>query len=196
MRCYLVRHAQTAWNGENRLQGHSDPPLSPVGEAQARCLAEYFLAHHQNGTRVTAVYTSGLVRSQQTAQAIAGPLGIRPVVEPRLAEMHLGRWEGLTPEEIDAQFDGAYQQWMRSPSGVVIPEAEPLEQFRTRVGQAFARILATAPTGDVVIVSHGGVIATWLSEWLNADYDRLMRRLSLDNAGISAIDRHTHPPHV
>jgi broad specificity phosphatase PhoE len=52
------------------------------------------------------------------------------------------------------------------------------------------------PTGELAIVSHGGVIASLLADWLGADYDRLLRRLSLDNAGISAVDRRTNPPRV
>ncbi len=191
MRCYLVRHAQTSWNGENRIQGHSDPPLSPLGCEQAKRLAAYF-AHRP----VSALYTSHLARSLHTAQAIASQFGVAPTIEPALAEIHLGAWEGLTPEEVDARFAGAYQQWRVAPSSVHIPGAEPLERFRVRVRDAVSRIVAAHREGELVIVSHGGVIAALLADWLVADYDHLLRRLTLDNAGISAFDCRTNPPHV
>ncbi|MBI3321394.1 MAG: histidine phosphatase family protein [Candidatus Omnitrophica bacterium] len=192
-RCYLVRHAQTVWNGEHRIQGHSDLPLSPLGQRQAQRVAACFAPRHLKG-----IFTSALQRSHQTAQRIAAGNGhtITPVIEQELAEMHLGAWEGLTPEEIDARFHGAYQRWRMQPSAVPIPEAEPLEVFRARVRRAFGRILTTVDQGEYVIVSHGGVIAAILADVLGSDYDRLIRRLRLDNAGITALELGAGFPHV
>ena len=192
-RCYLVRHAQTAWNGENRIQGHSDIPLSPLGEQQAQHLGRWFASRHVRG-----IFTSALQRSRQTAQAIAAGNGhgASPVVEPHLAEIHLGTWEGLTPVEVDARFANAYQQWRVRPSSVVIPGGEPLAAFRERVRRALARILEGAGEGEYVVVSHGGVIAALLADLLSADYDLLMRRLRLDNAGVTAVEFGSGLPHV
>ncbi len=192
-RCYLIRHAQTDWNRENRLQGHSDLPLSRLGHQQAQRLGAFFASRHLQG-----IFTSGLQRSRQTAHAIASGNGhdISPVIAHELAEMHLGAWEGLTPVEIDARFAGAYQQWKVSPSFVTIPEAEPLAAFRVRVSGALKKIIATMTTGEYVIVSHGGVIASLLAELLGADYDTVLRRVRLDNAGITAFEFGTALPHV
>lgn len=208
-RCYLVRHAQTDWNSENRLQGHSDLPLSLVGQEQARRLGVWFASRHLAG-----IFTSALRRSQQTAQLIVAGLpaapgadgsgaaqagnghGLDPIVEPDLAEMHLGVWEGLTPEEIDARFAGAYQQWRLRPSSVVIPGGEPLEAFRERVRRTLGRVVARLVDGECVVVSHGGVIAAVLADLLGADYDALLRRLRLDNAGVTAVEFGTAFPHV
>ncbi len=144
-RCYLVRHAQTAWNGANRIQGHSDIPLSALGQEQAKRVGTLFATRHLKG-----IFTSHLQRSQQTAQAIASGNGhgIQPVVERDLAEIHLGAWEGLTPEEVDGRFKGAYEQWKMCPSAVVIPEAESLDAFRGRVRQAFERLLRPFEEGE------------------------------------------------
>ena len=196
MRCYLVRHAQTAWNGENRLQGHTDLPLSPLGQEQAKRLGTHFGALRAQYTVPSRLYTSHLVRSLQTAQAIADQTGIPLLVEPHLAEACLGVWEGLTPEEVDARYDGAYQRWRTAPSTVQIPEAEPLAQFRARVRGAFARIIQAHPEEELIVVSHGGVMASLLADWLEADYDGVLRRVVLENAGISACDARTRPPHV
>ena len=194
-RCYLVRHAQTAWNRENRLQGHSDLPLSPLGEQQAHSLARFFASRHLRG-----LFTSHLQRSRQTADAIAQGNGhpLTPIIAQDLAEMHLGAWEGLTPDDIDQRFGGAYQQWREAPSSVRIPDAEPLAAFRARVGRALKQILATLPgnEGEYVVVTHGGVIAAFLADALLADYDALLRRLRLDNAGITAFDCSLERPYV
>ncbi len=203
-RYYLVRHAQTLWNSENRLQGHSDMPLSALGETQAREVAQWFAARHVQG-----VWTSPLQRSRQTAHAIVTRLphrvrggqagnGHTPsfVVERDLAEMHLGAWEGLTPEEIDAQFDGAYRQWKQRPSGVTIPHAESVEGFRARVRGVWQRLVGNPPEGEYVVVSHGGVIAALLADFLDAEYDVVLRGVRVDNASVTAIELNGSAPHV
>lgn len=185
-RCYLIRHAQTLWNRDNRLQGHSDLPLSPLGLEQSRRLASWFSTH----APLQGIFTSHLRRSQETARAIAAAQypPQSPVVEPFLAEMHLGDWEGLTPEEVDARFEGAYQQWLVRPSSVRISGAEPLESFRERARSALEKILTSFEEGTCVVVSHGGIIASLLADILEADYDRVLRRLRLENTGITAIE--------
>ena len=192
-RLYLIRHAQTAWNGENRIQGHSDLPLSPLGRRQAERLGACFASRHLSG-----IFTSSLARSQETARAIAegNGHGVSPVVEPELVEMHLGAWEGLTPEEVDVQFQGAYQQWRVRPSSVVIPGAERHEAFHERVRRTLRQIAARMEDGEYVVVSHGGVIASALADLLEAEYDALIRRLRLDNAGVTALEFGTGLPHV
>lgn len=190
---YLVRHAQTIWNGENRIQGRSDVPLSPLGERQGACLRDFFSTVHLSG-----MVTSSMARTRQTAQAIlsGNGHGLNPVVMPELVEMHLGAWEGLTPGEVDAKFNGAYEQWRIRPSSVVIPDAEPTEDFRRRVRGALEQIVAACGEGEHVVVSHGGVIAALLADLLDADYDRLLRRLRLDNAGVTALEFGTPNPHA
>ena len=192
-RCYLIRHAQTVWNDQNRIQGHSDLPLSPLGFQQAERLGAYFAIRHVSG-----IFTSGLQRSRQTAHHIASGNGhgISPVIDPELAEMHLGDWEGLTPDEIDAKFQGAYQRWRTKPSSVLIPNAEPHATFRARVRLTFERIMSAVGDGEYVVVSHGGVIAAALADVLGADYDLVIRRLRLDNAGITAVEWGSGLPHV
>ena len=192
MRCYLVRHAQTTWNAENRIQGHANPPLSAVGLAQAQRVGAWFATRP-----IAALYTSHLLRSRQTAEAITRRTGRSAAIHEGLAEIQLGRWEGMMPEEVEAQFPGLFEEWRQSPSRVRIPEAEPYEMFRRRILEAFASIAARhRPEDEIVIVSHGGVISTLLAEWLEANYDCVLHRLALDNASISLADFHLHPPKV
>ena len=97
-------------------------------------------------------------------------------------------WEGLTPEEVDARFQGAYQQWCRRPSTVVIPGAEPLSAFRERVRRDMDELIAEWDDGEYVVVSHGGAISAILADLLGADYDSLLRGLQLDNGGVTAVE--------
>lgn len=189
--CYVVRHAQTTWNVENRIQGHADLPLSEAGRQQAERVGAYFA-----GRSIAALYTSHLARSLQTARAIAQTTGASPIIEPALSEIHFGPWEGLTAGEVNAAYDGAYHRWRTNPSHVTIPGGELLESFRARVRAAAGRIFAAHDEGEIVIVSHGGVIASLFADWLIADYDALLQRLVVANAGISAVDRRTDPPSI
>ena len=192
-RYYFVRHGQTAWNRENRLQGHSDLPLNPLGHQQAQRVGTLFASRHLQG-----IMTSPLQRSQQTAQAIVAGNGhgMSPVITQELAEIHLGVWEGLTPDEVDARYQGAYQQWRHAPSTVQIPKAEPLAVFQERVRRAFTALVDTVEEGEHVVVTHGGVIAALLADVLGADFDRLLRRIRLDNAGITALECGGSVPHI
>src|SRR5690242_596043 len=90
-RLLLVRHGESTWNADGRIQGQLDPPLSERGVAQAREVAERFAGH-----RLAGLYSSDLARTWQTAVAIGAVVGIDPVPEPGLREIALGEWEGKT----------------------------------------------------------------------------------------------------
>ncbi len=186
MRCYLVRHAQTLGNHGHRFQGRTDSPLSSLGRRQAQCLGAYFA-----GQAVGAVYSSPLNRSIQTAQAIAVSRDTVVKIEPGLAEIDFGAWEGLTTDEVETRFKHAYSQWLRNPLQVRIPGGEFYEQFRLRVRQTLTDIVArhrTERAPAIVVVSHGGVITSLLAESLGADYGQLLRHLVLEHASVSAVE--------
>src|SRR5690242_8696605 len=92
----LVRHGETDWNAEGRLQGQTDRPLNEYGRRQARELAERLA-----GDGVVAIYASDLSRAKETAEIVGGRLGLPVVVDPDLRERNWGTWEGLTPRERD-----------------------------------------------------------------------------------------------
>ena len=194
MRCYLVRHAQPTWTGAFRFHGRTDPPLGPEGLAQARRLAAHFA-----GRALGVVYHSGLTRSVQTADLIASRTQATLRAIPGLAEINFGAWDGLTVDEVQERFNGMYEQWRRRPSEVRIPGGEPCGEFRERVRRAFADLAARhheEGCQELLVVSHGGVIASLLADWLEADYDGLVRRLVLDYAGITAVEWDAQAPSV
>ena len=142
----LVRHGQSTWNAAHRWQGQADPPLSEDGQDQARRAAERLGAFD-------AVVASDLDRARHTAEIIAACLGIGPVqIDPRLRENDAGEWTGLTHEEIHERWPG-WIETSRRPPGF-----EPREHLVTR---GFAALLALGrqyPDGEVLAVSHGGLI--------------------------------------
>ncbi len=142
----LLRHGQSTWNLEGRWQGRADPPLTELGENQA------VEAAGQLGTP-DAIVSSPLQRAYRTAELLAERLGIGPIaVMDDLAERDVGPWSGLTTPEIERQWPGAIRgaQW---PAGF---EAEIAVQGRAL--RALASIHERFDGGDVVALSHGGLI--------------------------------------
>ena len=146
---FLVRHGQSTWNAESRWQGQADPPLSELGERQARAGAERLAA--DGG--VDAIWTSDLVRAHRTAELVGAQLGLPVRVDGRLRERDAGEWTGLTRGEIEERSPGALAA-RRAPPG--FEQDGPL---LARVTEALADIVATGAT-RVLVVTHGGVVRT------------------------------------
>jgi len=152
-RLLLVRHGESTWNATRRIQGQLDPPLSDRGLDQARELGERLAGHQLAG-----FYCSDLVRTRQTAEEIAASLGIDPVHEQGLREIALGAWEGKTRAELMEEFPALWERWRREPSWDVVPGGEGAHVFAGRVTSTLERIRERHPEGDVLCVTHGGVI--------------------------------------
>src|SRR4051794_11585303 len=103
---FLVRHGETAWNAEARFQGQKDSPLTPLGIAQAESVAAYLIAH-----KVSALYSSDLPRTLQTARPIALATGLTILAEPALRERNLGIFEGLTRAEVEERHAEAHTRY-------------------------------------------------------------------------------------
>ncbi|MFH1858141.1 MAG: histidine phosphatase family protein, partial [Candidatus Omnitrophota bacterium] len=166
----------------NRIQGNRNPDLSSNGLKQAGRLGRRLKRE-----RISLIYTSDLKRSKRTAQIIQHILRVPLYVEKGLREINLGVWEGKTPKEIDQRHQQGYTRWKKAPSRYRIPKGEPVAVFRKRVLGTFKNLLATVPDGNLLVVSHGGVIATFLASLLKGDEDSFFLRLRLDNAGLSLV---------
>ena len=157
-RLLLVRHGESIWNADGRWQGQADPPLSERGEAQAAEAAAAI------GT-VDAIVTSDLERAADTGAILARMLGIDPVVtEPRLRERDAGSLSGLTRPEIHATFPGLLPD---DPDGYVPgPDGHPAwpadwesdDHLWERVEVALVALGRLVPDGDIVVITHGGVM--------------------------------------
>jgi len=149
----LVRHGETLWNTEGRIQGHLDSPLSSAGVAQAEVLARRLAAERPDG-----LYTSDLGRALQTAEPIACATGLVPQVDPKLRERSYGRFEGRIWSEIKSEFRGDRDAHWDHTSRVKAVGGESVREFRDRVLSALDRIARKAAESKVVIVAHGGVL--------------------------------------
>jgi broad specificity phosphatase PhoE len=141
------------------MQGQMDPPLSDRGYEQARGAAERFMGH-----RLEAVYSSDLARAWQTAEVIGGAVGMEPIAEPGLREIALGAWEGRTREEVIDDYPDLWERWAREPDWDIVPGGEGAAPFAARVDATLKRIQDRHPTGDVLCVTHGGVIQMGLMQ--------------------------------
>jgi phosphoserine phosphatase len=183
-RLIIVRHAESAFNLQNRIQGHQDSGLTPKGLQQARRLAHRIRHFH-----IDKVYSSDLGRAYSTTVAITRYLPkARIIRDPRLREILLGDWEGMTPEEVDRLYDRGYQKWLKSPSACVIPNAERIGHFRRRVTERVRQIARQDRGKTVLIVTHGGVITALLAGWLKADFDRVLKGLQIDNTSLTFVE--------
>ncbi len=182
LRLILVRHGETEWNSEQRLQGgRSDIPLNENGEEQARRLG---LALRKE--KLTAVYSSPLQRAVTTAQAVAAHHGISVQTDPDLVEMDLGDLDGLNLVGVrDSRLD-FWQQWRQGDCSMPIPGGESLVQVQQRVWPAVQRIIQQHRTGTVVLVGHSFVVQTVIFSALAAPIE-CFARFRISPTGITIL---------
>ncbi len=183
---YLVRHGESKSNDTNRIQGHSDSGLTPRGLRQADKLAR-----HLQNIPFSKLYCSDLGRANKTALTIAKLIKKRLVKHIGLREIMLGEWEGLSTQEVDERYDQGYQQWIKSPSRMLIPKAEKVSNFHKRVRACLKEIMQNTSTGPILVVTHGGVIASLLAEWLKADFDTVLLNLRVDNTSVTIVEKNS-----
>ncbi len=153
-RICLIRHGETAWNAERRLQGHLDLPLNETGLAQAEAAAR-----HLADEPFAALYSSDLLRTRQTATPLARGLGREMIREPRLRERHYGHFQGLTYEEAAQRYPQDYARHAaREPDFALPGGGESLIEFHHRIAAALTEITARHAGERVAVVTHGGVL--------------------------------------
>ncbi|HVL56864.1 MAG TPA: histidine phosphatase family protein [Burkholderiaceae bacterium] len=161
----LVRHGETAWNRERRVQGHLDVPLNDEGMRQARATAERLATDAARygltpvpGVAEPAIVASDLARAWQTAQAIAQATGL-PLAppEPRLRERAYGDFEGLCYEDIHRDRGAEFARWVSRDLDFNVAGGESLRAFFDRSAQVLTE-LAQSARGTLVVVTHGGVL--------------------------------------
>ncbi len=152
-RIIAIRHGETAWNVDTRIQGHLDIPLNDTGLWQAQRAAAALA-----GEPIAAVYTSDLKRAHATAGAIAGVAGLQPVSHTGLRERSFGVFEGKTFTEIDTLWPDDAQAWRKRVPDWTPQGGESLLVLRERIAGT-AQALAERHMGEqIVLVAHGGVL--------------------------------------
>jgi 2,3-bisphosphoglycerate-dependent phosphoglycerate mutase len=149
----VIRHGETEWNRERRMQGTTDTRLSDLGRLQASALGRRL---KERG--FTALYSSDLSRARDTAQAIAQHTGRNLVIDPRLQERRFGIFEGLLAAEIRARYPDEHARFASRDPHYEVPGGESASAFTARCLGCLAEIAMRHPGEEVVVVSHGLVL--------------------------------------
>jgi len=154
-RLCLIRHGETAWNAEKRLQGHIDIPLNTRGEIQARQMAQALKDAKLN---FDVLFTSDLKRAIDTSAAVVQLFGVVAQVDSNLRERHFGSLQGLSINEAPLLRPDIWQAHISRDLDHELEGGESIRQFALRVQRALDRIEEQHPGKTVLMVSHGGTL--------------------------------------
>ena len=181
-RFVLVRHGQTIWNQEERFRGLSNVPLDEVGLAQAEATARRLSIE-----KPAAIYSSGVHRAVQTAEAIARPhaLAVHPL--PGITDIDFGLLQGLTVQEAILRWPTVVESWMHTPQLTRFPEGESLGDLRERAARTLAELGARHPDDTVILVGHTVINRVILLYVMGLGNERFWR-LSQSTCAINVFD--------
>ncbi len=149
---YCVRHGESVYNADKRIQGQADIELSDLGRRQSIAVAEALSAYP-----IDAVFSSPLRRASETARPIAKTFGLSVQTDDRLREIHAGIFQGLRWTEIEGSHPIEARQWLDQVPDYVIPGGESRRALMVR-GQSFFQDLRDDSYHHVVVVAHGGIL--------------------------------------
>jgi broad specificity phosphatase PhoE len=155
----LIRHAESSWNAAGRWQGHGDPPLSDRGRAQTNALARELARE-----TIDVLVSSDLRRAAETAAILGEARGLRPELNPRLRELDLGDWEGLTRAQIECKAGDALRRFDAGDLEVRPGGGENLREIEQRAFSVVTELLAAHPGRRLAVVTHLGVIRALLGQ--------------------------------
>jgi len=160
LRLHLIRHGETNWNREKRVQGQSESTLTALGQQQALALRP-ILAEHP----IVAVYCSSSLRTRETAALLFDANELPPLFMDELREIHLGHWETQLHSQIREQDPTQFRHFWHEPHRFRLHGAEGFDEIQTRACAAFDHISRRHPRGgEIAIVSHG----VWIKSLLCA----------------------------
>ena len=178
---HLVRHGQTVWNSQGRIQGSKDSPLTERGiadaEAAARRLSE---------ESFSAIFTSDLPRAYETARIIATASAVALHADPRLRETNNGIFEGKTRAEAASEFPKIFAEHAERSPDYALPGGESRRSVQNRAIDFFTEIAKIHPGERLVAVSHGGLLSAFVCAILDLPLSR-SRTFWVSNGGISLV---------
>jgi alpha-ribazole phosphatase/probable phosphoglycerate mutase len=181
-RIYLVRHGETEWNASLKYQGQTDVPLSGKGRQQADLLGKRL-----DALEIEGFYSSNLIRAYDTAMIISQHHNQEIVKLPELKELNFGLWEGMNFNEIKSKYPEEINMLWEKPLHTRVPGGETIDEMIKRTVKAVKTIVKSHNKGNIVLVSHGGVIRSIVGTVLGMDMNNYWR-LRLDNACLNIID--------
>jgi len=188
MLVYLIRHGETKWNIDFKVQGKKDVPLNDKGILQANLLASYFenIAFENNFSDV--IYSSNLTRAYETAKIIGNKLSKKIEIVEDFQEINFGVWEGYYWEDIKIEYKDFLKKWENDRENTPIPEGESYGQVQKRVYKKFKEIISKHQSdSNIIIVSHGVAIKVLIAKILEINIKNL-HKFHIDNASISIVE--------
>jgi len=177
----LIRHGETVANRENIFRGRMDFPLNEVGIHQAECLAKELLKF-----KIDAIYSSPLSRALDTAKPIAAMQNLEIEIEPDLANISLGIWEGMPHKEVSQKFPQEYHLWKTEPEKLKIPGGENLADVQSRSVSAIERIIQKHKGRTIAAVTHRAVVKPLIAGLIGIPAPYFWK-IHMDNASYSII---------
>jgi len=174
----LIRHGETEWNSQQRMQGHSNSVLSSLGQAQIQALGRWM-----KNVPFDHIYSSDSLRAKQTAEAITQFSGHELKIDLRLREKNLGVFEGLTSEEARERHPEVFRLFKTAGSKYVIDEGESTQQLQDRALEIVEEIRIKHPEERVLLVTHGGFIRVVMKHSLGLSLETPTRFL-IRNTGV------------
>ncbi|MEO1824055.1 MAG: histidine phosphatase family protein [Candidatus Lambdaproteobacteria bacterium] len=178
----LIRHGETEWNSQKRMQGHSNSDLSSVGQAQIQALGQWM-----KNVPFDLIYSSDSLRAKQTAEAITQFSGHELQFDQRLREKNLGVFEGLTSEEARERHPEVFRLFKTAGSKYVIDEGESTQQLQDRALEIVNEIRIKHPEERVLLVTHGGFIRVVMKHSLGLSLETPTRFL-IRNTGVFRLE--------
>jgi probable phosphoglycerate mutase len=194
MRQYLVRHGESVFNVESRVQGQADVSLSELGRLQADALAAWTRSLPAD-VAIDEIWSSPLARARETATAMAAALGLSLQIEEGLAELHAGIFQGHLWADLEAAFPEEVACWRSGDAEYAIPGGESRAGLAAR-GRAALEKLAQRPARHMIVVAHGGVLTAALGSLLGRTHPLLAQAAerpftklpALANASLTLLD--------
>lgn len=184
MKLFLIRHGYTDYNKYRKYCGSSDIALNEDGIKQAHQLRSEIPYNS-----IDTIYSSSLVRAQKTAQILFP--GKEIISSPFLTELDFGEWEGLTYEEIVRKDSALYSRWLSNPEIVAPPGGETLGELNKRVSKFYSDEIDTNMYQEVAIVSHAGIIRSFLQMLLPDKYSDFWS-IEVDNCSYYQLTINDH----
>lgn len=181
-RLYLVRHGETEWNKESKVQGRTDIELSSEGIKQAQLLAERLA-----GENIDYIYSSSLKRALRTAEIVADYKSCAIVKSEEYHEICLGPWEGMTINEIREKYSEHFRVYKEDPANFKLPGAETFMDLTERTYNAIIEIVREHKGRNILLVSHGTAIKAAIIRILGIDIINYSK-FRIDNVSVSIID--------
>lgn len=180
MLMYCIRHGESTYNAQGRVQGHLNIPLSELGRGQAAALAEVC-----KGFGAKAIFCSPLRRARETAEPIAAALTLPIREEPRLMEIEVGIFQGHSRDDLDRICPEEYARWRSGDPDYVVPGGESRRALMHR-GREVLESIGRGDYDRVIVVSHGAILAAAFKSLLDIPAQR--HPFALENASISRLE--------